>query len=163
MIIAGNGHRPQKLQHNWGQYESITLPRLTALAAAYFTRTKPTQVITGMALGWDSAIAIAAIELGIPLLCAIPCKDYTTKWSLSCQNTHAWILSHADQVSECEAPYSRQQLFLRSKWMTDHCDKLVCLWNGEKSGGTWNCIKYARFINKPYDNVWDSWVKFKGF
>jgi uncharacterized phage-like protein YoqJ len=36
----------------------------------------------------------------------------------------------------------------RNKWMVDHCDALVAIWNGT-SGGTANCVKYALSVNKP--------------
>ncbi|MBD2505253.1 hypothetical protein H6G83_32415 [Anabaena azotica FACHB-119] len=68
-IIAATGHRPTKL----GGYSPAVLSRLTDLATAYFERISPTQVISGMALGWDTAIAIkrAVTPSHSPLLISI--------------------------------------------------------------------------------------------
>ncbi len=35
----------------------------------------------------------------------------------------------------------------RNKWMVDNCDLLIAVWNGT-SGGTANCVNYAKSINK---------------
>lgn len=38
--------------------------------------------------------------------------------------------------------------------MVDDCDSLLALWDGS-SGGTKNCLDYARKKGKPYINLWD--------
>ena len=62
MIIAATGHRPDKL----GGYGSIVADRLFHLAYETLEELAPTLVISGMALGWDMAVAEAAFCLDIP-------------------------------------------------------------------------------------------------
>lgn len=61
--MAGTGHRPDKL----GGYGAGVSSRLVDLARAALLRCRPNEVMSGMALGWDTALALGAIELGIPL------------------------------------------------------------------------------------------------
>lgn len=55
MIVAGTGHRPNKL----GGYGDDVFERLVALARTYLWHMEPWHVISGMALGWDQALAQA--------------------------------------------------------------------------------------------------------
>ncbi|KAA0573470.1 hypothetical protein [Azospirillum sp. Sh1] len=74
MILAVTGHRPEKLGGH-----SPALRRKLAVFASFrlrhFIQThgRPDKIISGMALGWDQAMAIAAIAAGIPLVAAVPC------------------------------------------------------------------------------------------
>jgi predicted Rossmann fold nucleotide-binding protein DprA/Smf involved in DNA uptake len=63
MILAFTGHRPSKL----GGYGSDVDLKLTRLATKVLDDLKPEQVISGMALGWDQAVAFAAIRAKIPV------------------------------------------------------------------------------------------------
>ena len=71
MIVAATGHRPNKLAPLSICYSTRVLQRLIDLATAYLEKSNPDAVISGMALGWDTAIAIAAIKLNIPLTAAV--------------------------------------------------------------------------------------------
>lgn len=65
MIIAATGHRPDKL----GGYDDDVMKRLKDLARGYLEKQEVlAEVISGMAQGWDTAIALVAIELEIPLM-----------------------------------------------------------------------------------------------
>jgi hypothetical protein len=44
--------------------------------------------------------------------------------------------------------------------MVDHADMVIALWDGT-SGGTANCVNYAKAQHKQIVNVWASWVKHK--
>ena len=44
--------------------------------------------------------------------------------------------------------YGRAAGPLRNKRMIDHCDAVICFWDG-KSKGTASLIRYARKVNKP--------------
>jgi hypothetical protein len=71
VIIAVTGHRPGKL----GGYNADVLSRATLLAAKHLRALDPKEVITGMALGWDTACALAAIRLHIPFTAALPFEE----------------------------------------------------------------------------------------
>ena len=44
--------------------------------------------------------------------------------------------------------YSKQSYYIRDKYMVDHCDVLLAVWDGKKVGGTWLTVKYAQSIGK---------------
>lgn len=41
----------------------------------------------------------------------------------------------------------------RNEHMVDLADEVICYWNGEEKGGTWNTIKYARKMGKPVKDI----------
>jgi uncharacterized phage-like protein YoqJ len=162
LVVAGTGHRPQKLQSTWSQYETLTLPRLTALAQNALKQTKPVLVISGMALGWDTAISLAAINLEIPLIAAVPCLMHCSKWSPSQQDQWHYIIYKAIAVHCPNVPYSPAAMQIRNEWMCDRANRMLALWDGS-SGGTANCVKYAKKKGVEVKNLWTSWQKYKGF
>lgn len=155
-IIAGTGHRPNKLTFGkWKAYDPLMLHRLTDLAIWYFEKESPDKVITGMALGWDSAIALAAIKLNIPLIAAVPFVDQDKLWKPQDKVLYSRILSNCEEVViVCDGDYSAHKMMLRNRYMVDKCTNLVALYDGISSGGTANCIKYAVSKNVPIDNLW---------
>ncbi len=158
MIIAATGHRPDKL----GGYSDPILRNLTEDAAAYLEEQKPTMAISGMAQGWDMAWAIAALGLKIPLLCALPFEGQFSKWPQEAQVRWNNIIHHANNVVFVhKGEYAAWKMLARNKWMVDHCDKVCALWDGS-SGGTANCVDYARKKNKPIDNIWNDYIAVRG-
>ncbi len=163
MIIAATGHRPKKLAPREIAYSKHVRERLTHLATAYLKREKPSEVISGMAPGWDTAVAIASLDLKIPLIVAVPFKGQESRWSEYDKGMYDLILRLAANVFIVSpGGYEPQKMQLRNIWMTDRCHKLVALWDGS-NGGTRNCIAYAEEKGVPFDNLWSSWVKHRGF
>lgn len=155
MILSATGHRPNKL----GGYSDEALKVLIKIATEGITTIAPTKVISGMAIGWDTAVAIAAIQLKIPLIAAVPFIGQEKVWSTAYQNRYNKILSKASEVIiVSEGSYSAYKLQLRNEYMVDNSDIVLAMWNGS-SGGTGNCIKYAIKHNKHIINMWDSYNK----
>jgi uncharacterized phage-like protein YoqJ len=154
MIIAATGHRPDKL----GGYSEGVRERLIDGAMRYLEQENPDEVISGMALGWDQAWAIAAIRLGIPLTCALPFQGQFSKWPPESQYWWREIVARANRVHFVfKGDYAPWKLLGRNKWMVDNSDKLCALWNGS-DGGTAHCVAYARKKEKPVDNIWDDFA-----
>lgn len=160
MVIAVTGHRPPKL----GGFGPDVFKRLVSLAGYELTPYAPgnaegDRVITGMALGWDQAVAIACIKLSIPFTAAVPCQGQENMWPESSRQLYWKILGH--ELCKMElvtaAPYSPRLMQVRNEWMVDRADKILALWDGS-SGGTGNCVKYARAKGKPIDVCWDRWL-----
>lgn len=150
MIIAATGHRPDKL----GGYGQNVHNKLVKLATKYLILKKPTKIISGMAIGWDQAFAIAGVNLKIPVLAAIPFAGQESKWPDRVKDNYAELLSNCSEIKiVCEGGYAAWKMQKRNEWMVDNCDRLVALWNGSP-GGTGNCIKYAN-SKVLIDNLWD--------
>ena len=151
MIVAGTGHRPDKL----GGYSDAAHERLVTVACSSIgdLRGDVSRVISGGALGWDQALADAAIRLGLPLTLALPFEGFECKWPKSSQEFLHSLMNPADVVFVCEPGYAPWKMQERNKWMVDNCNALLALWNGT-DGGTHNCIKYANSVGRQIVNVW---------
>lgn len=152
MIVAGTGHRPPKL----GGYGYDTFDRLTALARDWLQEARPAKVISGMALGWDQALARASVDVGIPFIAAVPFKGFASPWPSSSQYQLTALLCLASEihiVSEMPGSAALQQ---RNEWMVDRADEMVALWDGS-FGGTFNCLRYAQRRGKAVANLWPRW------
>lgn len=153
MILAGTGHRPDKL----GGYDTETTNRLTAVARAYLQSNRPDKVITGMALGWDQALGWAAHHEGIPFIAAVPFEGQESRWRSLDQEWWKALLQNAEEVVYTSEPgYAVWKMQHRNKWMVDHADHVLALWDGS-DGGTANCVRYAQRVGKPITNLWSEY------
>lgn len=154
MIIAGTGHRPNKL----GGYGWDIAQRMVRIAGEYLDELKPDTVISGMALGWDMALAAAAMTRGIEWWAYIPFRGQEKMWPPSSQEVYRDLLSRAHSVHiVCPGEYAAWKMQKRNEEMVDHATHVLALWNGDKSGGTWNCLEYAYGTGKPVINAWAKW------
>ena len=53
-----------------------------------------------------------------------------------------------ESIAISEKWHSQADQF-RDKYMVEHCDILLAIWDGIKNGGVWSTIKYAKKLNKP--------------
>lgn len=166
MIIAGTGHRPNRCYPLPGQ----DFKRMVALCKASLERMQATEVISGMALGFDQALATAAIQLNIPLVAAVPFAQQDLKWQPEDRERWETILFQAKTVvfvdrqdgylvKSAPGGYSPEKLKKRNQWMVDHCNAVLALYDGG-DGGTAHCVAYAEAQEKPVLNVWTSWIKY---
>lgn len=150
LVISATGHRPNKL----GGYGDEAYQRLVKLAEGYLSETKPTDIVSGMALGWDQAWAHAGINLDIRVHAAIPFEGQESQWPEKSQQHFKWLFYQcAGQVIVCEGGYAAYKMQVRNEWMVNHSHRVAALWNGT-SGGTANCVNYAKKAGKPIDNLW---------
>lgn len=158
-ILAATGHRPAKL----GGYTTEATDKLFNFAVdCLLSEPYPLsgKVITGMALGWDTAIAEAALAYNVELICAIPFIGQESRWQQSQQRHYDEILSQAAEVIVITSGgFSPEAMQLRNKWMVDHCDRLLSLWDGS-AGGTANCNKYAKKVGRETVQLWPKWSLF---
>lgn len=151
MRVAGTGHRPDKL----GGYSDEAFNKLVEIAEETFKKMNPTEVISGMAMGWDMALAQAAINLEIPFIAAVPFIGQEKMWQKKTKDYYNELLSKAKEVViVCEGGYSAYKMQVRNEWMVDNCDLVLAMHNGDTSGGTYNCVKYAT-NKKPIINLYN--------
>ena len=133
MIMAVTGHRPQRLKGQQKLIKKWAIEQLT-----YF---HPSAIYNGMAQGADQIIAIAAKELGIPIICCYPFPK---------QHFHPieqWIMEN-NQTIFTSHNYSKESYYIRDCYMVDHADMLLCVWDGVGGGGTFLTRNYAIKKNK---------------
>lgn len=152
MIIAGTGHRPPKL----GGYAEDVRTALRRLAVGYLAAELPEQAISGMALGWDEAFAEAALEVGIPLVAAVPFEGHDSRWPPESRRRIEILLSKAAAIHIVSDTPGSRAMQQRNEWMVHRAHKMCALWDGSW-GGTFNCLKYAKKVGRPFDNLWSRW------
>lgn len=154
MIVAATGHRPHKL----GGYGEDVFARLTRYAMHGLKALEPYHVISGMALGWDQAVAMAAVQLSIPFTAACPFEDMHAKWPRQHWPRFLWLHEQAQHV-EYVSPgaYAPWKMQARNVWMVNKATRMLALWDGS-AGGTENCLDHALLMGVPMDNAWPGWV-----
>jgi uncharacterized phage-like protein YoqJ len=151
MMVAFTGHRPDKLPDKATGYKlpNPTYLRICQKLEAALKELKPEKAISGMALGVDQYAAFVCYKLSIPFIAAVPFIGQETAWPQQSQETYKRLLALATEVViVSEGGYSPAKMQTRNQWMVDRCDTLIAIHDGSK-GGTYNCIQYAKSINKP--------------
>jgi uncharacterized phage-like protein YoqJ len=133
MIVAGTGHR--RIEHSVRQLVDAIRVEFLCLA--------PSRVISGMALGWDMALAEAAVEEGVPFVAAVPFPEQTSLWPPDQQARHESLLSLAAEVVVVAQCLSSAAYEKRNRWMIDRADLVLSYWDGSLTGGTSNAVRYA--------------------
>ena len=168
MIITFTGHRPDKL---YG-YKIKGNSDYTALAngileeiRGIIKKEEPSELhfITGGAIGFDQIAYMVAqkvkekLSIPVTLEIALPFEKQCNKWKKED------IRRHNLQISECDiytcvdeeegydkddsvdiGEFSAKKMQLRNMYMIDNADVVIAGWNGEKTGGTFNAVKYAK-------------------
>jgi len=144
MIAAVTGHRPTKT----GGYSKAARDKLIDFAIQTLQEHLPDYIVTGMALGWDQAIAQACVSLSIPFEAAIPFRGQESIWPYDSQEHYNHLLDCAQKVTVVsEGTFTAQKMQIRNEYMVHQAasqpgGKLLTLWDGSP-GGTKNCIQYA--------------------
>lgn len=148
MIVAVTGHRPPKLG---GYYiPNAVYDAVRAGLLRKFHELQPTVVLTGMALGTDQWAAEICYANGIPFDAIVPFHGFENTWPDASKAQYHRLLTRARNVHTVTntSTYSSGLLQRRNQWLVDHSAMLLGVWNGS-SGGTANCISYARGRSKP--------------
>jgi uncharacterized phage-like protein YoqJ len=149
MIVAATGHRPKSLPTGYN------ITPLIALVKPWLTSRKPDAVISGMALGWDQAVAQAAIELGIQVHAYVPFVGQADAWPSAAHAAYQVLMSKCAKIRIVSpGGYEVWKMQKRNEAMVDDCDLVLALWNGE-AGGTGNCVRYAGKKGKTVENLWE--------
>lgn len=155
VIIGVTGHRPPRL----GGYTDIVERRLATLAGAVIAELRPAGVITGVAQGWDLAIAEACLSSHILFTAALPFPEPDARWPEAQRERFRRVLSGAAAVETIAAAPARGLYHARDRWIVEHSALIVALWDGEKSGGTYATIRSAEKRRVPVRNVWPRWLE----
>jgi len=149
-IVGVSGHRPSK-----AGYDQV---KLVMFAQLVLIQQDPTRVLTGMAVGWDQAVAEACVQLRIPFVAVIPFAGQESRWPASVQKRYFELLELAHSaVVVSRGEYSPTKMKARNRYLADHSTKAVVLYDGFGDSGTAQFVRHAENIGLPYLNVWDDW------
>lgn len=153
MIVGVTGHR-DVIQ------EPGELLMFARLSVAKMQERGATEIITGMARGWDLAVARAAHDAGVPYCAAIPFPSQPDLWGPHDQTEWAWAVQRASRqivIGNMALDIFYEQ---RNCWIVNNCHELWSLWSG-RSGGTAHCVLYAGQMGHTVRPLWEPWVRFR--
>jgi uncharacterized phage-like protein YoqJ len=129
------------------------------------------RVLSGAAQGWDTAIAMAAVEMSLPLEMALPFEGVGSNWPQESRDLLDFLCDKADRVVVCcEGGYQSARdawkYGERDRYMVDSCNLLLALFDqdGEdpkRPSGTAQAVSYAQGKGVRVRNVWPEWVAFR--
>lgn len=109
-----------------------------------------------MALGWDTYFARAALSVGVPLVAACPgvAGQQSSRWAPTDRAEYERLLAMAVRVVQVGEfiPYGKA-CNIRNEWMVDRAQLILAAFNG-RSGGTANCVNYAKRRQITVLNLW---------
>ncbi|MBQ7124863.1 MAG: DUF1273 family protein [Clostridia bacterium] len=119
---------------------SLLIPKLIDEGISHF--------YAGGALGFDFAAAVTVINYKaiypqIKLTLALPCRNYTKKWSRLEIQLFERVIARADETIYVSEEYSRACMQMRNKYMVDRSSICLC-WLSSSKGGTFNTVSYAK-------------------
>lgn len=150
MKIALTGHRPQRL----GLPDDELDIAWSKIGRWIFNQIlDASDIYCGMANGSDILIGLNTCIIkesprfeenrNLKLHCILPCKDYNSSnkyFSKLKQEADEWIELSDEFYKGCDNA--------RDQYMVDHCDVLLAIWDGNKSGGVWATIRKAQKAGK---------------
>lgn len=118
----------------------------------------PEKIISGFAQGVDLWAASIALSLDIPVVAAIAFDEQSKSFEPLYKKQFDKLLEFSTEVYIDK--YYHEGVFQdRNEYMVDNSDKLIAVYNPTLgSGGTLNCINYAKQQNKeiiyidPFEN-----------
>lgn len=153
------GHRPNKLfgYDPYANGNKQLLNHLRKEIESLIVNRGYDTFITGMALGTDMWAARIVLSLKnkyphIRLIAAIPCEGQPQQWPQESQKQHADILKQCDYSHVIATHYTPACMQKRNEWMVDRSSFILSVWDGT-SGGTGNCINYAKRNNVAFINT----------
>ena len=150
--IAVTGHRPDKL----GGYSNTDAHRAIRRHMRDFLGQAPDGelvLLSGGALGIDQFWIEVGLYLDLPIQVVMPFKGYDSRWPAFSQKIYKELLDKCWKIEYLFNEYKPDAYQLRNQYLVDNSDVLVAYWNGS-SGGTANCIDYAR-KRKKIINIFD--------
>ena len=155
MKVALTGHRPQRLglpedieDDAWEPIETWILKQLVGLYKVSKNNGEDLTGYCGMASGCDIHFGyilsvIRSIEDNVKLTCVLPCKAYNASHPF-----YNYLESESDEWIELADEFYKGCDNARDQYMVDHCDVLLAVWDGIKSGGVWSTIRKAQKAGK---------------
>lgn len=153
LVVAATGHRWQRMDI---ERSPAAERHLVLLARAFLEQLQPDRAISGLALGWDTAFAIAAVEAKVPLEVVMPGKrgQQAARWDWGDQGTHEWLVrqSVAHSWVGGDLPFPKACIE-RDDYMVIRAGLMCALWSGQPSG-TGTTIKMAQRRGVGVVNLW---------
>jgi hypothetical protein len=146
--VGVTGHRKLGPNPRVAPYVHVRLVQLLEhLAALAKAQGAELVAVSALAIGADTLFAEAAVGLGIPLVGVVPFSDYPEDFDGPDRAKFETLLGLCRDVHRLRRRRRSDQAYLDAgKWVVDHTDVLVAVWNGQPAagvGGTGDVVDYA--------------------
>ena len=149
------GHRPQSLPFKFDESDERCKKLKILLSSIIRAQIENgvTHFLSGMALGIDCYAAEIVLELrkeypAVTLEAVIPCANQSSKWNGQQVMRYNKILAQCDNKTILQQEYTPYCMAKRNRYMVDHSDYVIAVWNG-KNSGTGATVRYAVMKNLP--------------
>lgn len=153
MIYGVTGHRDA------GQKPG-ELENFARLIVERMIRQGCTGVITGMALGWDIAVAGACDSLDLPFIAALPFPGQEEHWTGEQRQEYSRLMFKADKVWYGGKLRLNENYHVRDRLIVQSCAELWALDSGRNSG-THSTVLFAEGIGCKVVPLWDRWRSYQ--
>ncbi len=164
MIVAATGHRLHILPTYRGDGSSQRLrTALLETAMGALEEWHPDLVISGMATGWDMAVAAAAMFLNVPFHAYVPFEGQDRLWGSADRTMYRSLLDEAADVRVISSHERRSAYYDRDMAMVDALtgpdDRMIALWLGDPTSGTALTLDYADGWLVPWSNYREAFMR----
>jgi hypothetical protein len=119
------------------------------------------EALTCLAAGADQLFADIALDSGVPVTAVIPGMEYEAHLDDDAARAgyRRILRACAHRVELPPEPTHEEAYFAAGRWIVDHCDRLIAVWDGRPArglGGTGDVVAYARRTGVPVTVLWPS-------
>jgi uncharacterized phage-like protein YoqJ len=151
VACAFAGHRPVKFSfgYNEGDERCKALKLVIAQQTMLLIKSGVSTFFTGMALGVDTWGAEIILEFkkqrpDLQLIAVLPCEEQANKWSPEQRERYFNLLPECDDVITLNGHYTPECMLERNRFMVDHAEYLLAVYDGGGKGGTAYTVHYAQ-------------------
>jgi hypothetical protein len=154
MLVTGIAPTPERLNER----RDVPSGELVYLAKKALEQYQATRVLTSLDLGWEQALAKAAIELEIPFTVAIPFPGRDENWDRDARQSYLDLLSQADEVYRLCDHYTETAELEARFWQIDQADLTLALWDFDFQSDIFRAVEYAVKHDRELINLWEDWA-----
>lgn len=150
LSCAFTGHRPSSYSFGYDEEhpDCGKIKTLMTVQVVTLIENGVTTFLSGMALGvdiWGAEIVLVCKKRypGIRLIAALPCETQADRWSVEQRERYFNILAECDDTVYISRHYTRDCMFRRNRWLIDHANFVLAVYNGSPKGGTAYTVQYA--------------------
>jgi hypothetical protein len=122
------------------------------------TQARPLIGLSSLAAGADQLFAVELMAAGGLLHAVVPCHGYEDTFSDRDQVVYRRLLGAATDTTYLSYFKPDDNAYeAAGKWIAEHCDLLVAVWDGENArglGGTADAVAHARRLGRDVRIVW---------
>ena len=148
---AFTGHRPSRFKFGYDE-DNEGCQKLKAAITEWvdvFIANGIKNYLSGFALGVDTWAAEIVLEMkkkyeDVKLTAVIPCETQAHSWSIEQQERYYNLQGQCDDVIILNTKYTRSCMFERNRYLIDHADYLLAVYDGSGKGGTAYTVEYGQ-------------------